>query len=535
MSKREFPEETFYKDQRERFLRKYLVQFCDDKALSFVDPIVECLTGLPFPVPNLDAAVKVVNLYYTGDREFALLCIKYDLPAKLTTQLFGRAVADPDLGTGFSEAEYILHLGKNTDKEPPGAKALQFERYIGDKEKLHTANTSASKLVRALYKKEQEGLLAVAPSEIDSEFTLEEDSDSDTSTTLDEESSEVIVQEVVYTMTTNPTPVVIPQTAMSASEKVFTNKPFYDTYLAAYSDRAECVNYADEQKRLVDILESIMLTPEQCSALDQLPDTITGVFVSAWLKDIKYTGFDPIVIISIMKSMCTCDAAFPYDIAALVSLFLMRGTSIVLDSKLSKMSKDGAAKVKSLVNQYRIKAKVTDHQAEAMTVITLSRIAASFPITTLTLLKKHKQIERPVTIKQMTRAGYLDFPPAARTSTAFAIMQPHDKGTEGLIKAILQYQIMESKALMSKADKAAYAKLDTKGKNEKAAQDVESAKTYALAAYNSVLVDHSDRAELSLRLFGNPSDASKAGWIEKWNVTYPDFVDIHLEFVGDTA
>lgn len=569
MSERDFPDSSFYIDQRRRFLRKFLLTHAHSKTVTFINEVVECLLGLSFPIQDIFAAVKVADLYFTGDLTFSRLCIKYNCLPKLTTEVYQIFLTDPAVATQsdevLTESGYIISLGKNTKDEPLEHKVRQANRYRGDARDFDTANKSPSFILRGLEKEQNKGTLKVRPSEVNVGF--EEVSTKETriwgtvppsevepvvyrtrvrspipSTSSDilgalGSSSETVIRTVIYNPSSETINITMAEelnVKQSATQKLFLANQNYNTYMDMRSERGEVVDYAEEQKKIVAMLESIMLSAEQCSSLDKGALSVSDDFMKAWLRDIRYTGFDPVVIVSIMKAYNTCPEAFSCDIAALVSLFLMRGTSIVLDKKLKKMGSVGSAKVKSLVQEYRIMAKVTDHPEQSLTVITLSRIAASFPLTTLSLLKTHaKTIERPVSIKQMGRTGFPDYPPAARTSTAFAVVEEHSKGTEALIKAILHYQILESRALMTKAERLAVGKLDAAGKITHLAAEVDNARTYGLAAFNTVLIPQPSRAALCTKLFGVIAEGTKTVWITKFKELYPDFEDVHLEFVSE--
>lgn len=84
-------------------------------------------------------------------------------------------------------------------------------------------------------------------------------------------------------------------------------------------------------------------------------------------------------------------SVFIKDMGVMIQMLLMRGTSIVTENGKKKMTPAGRALVESFVRKYSIVPTAGGDPY----AITLSRVSACFPLTTIQVLKHVPAIERP--------------------------------------------------------------------------------------------------------------------------------------------
>lgn len=124
--------------------------------------------------------------------------------------------------------------------------------------------------------------------------------------------------------------------------------------------------------------------------------------LSAYITSVQYVGFDPV---EIMRALCQANKdenLLGKHMQFLICLFLHRGSSVVSPTGLSKIKSSTKNTVSKLVSTYSIKAKVGNDKS----VITLPRIAATFPLLTAQILiNQFEDLSRPwdaTSFQQMT-------------------------------------------------------------------------------------------------------------------------------------
>lgn len=128
------------------------------------------------------------------------------------------------------------------------------------------------------------------------------------------------------------------------------------------------------------------------------------------------------------------------DIVSMILLFLSRGNNI--DKMLTRTNEEGRVKINNLKLIYRLSNKVGGGGNE---IITLSRVAAVFPVVTLRLLANPAfSIPRAVTLA--TAEFGENFPSAMQTVIAAAVFPRGPIGLS-LMRALLLYLIEENKLL----------------------------------------------------------------------------------------
>lgn len=235
------------------------------------------------------------------------------------------------------------------------------------------------------------------------------------------------------------------------------------------------------------------------------------------LADTAYQGFDPRAMASVLRAISKeakdyeADAdPFYLDMAFLIILFLQRGTSVIDPKKMGTMSKTAKVKVAYLKKKYAIKSRVGD--ANKCEAITLSRIAACFPLATCKIMKEG-EISRPVSHETMT-AIYPGYPKFLRNSCFFTVFYEGGRDA-GVLKALLHYQYLEGRVINQK-------KPDQREKSKEDA--IEDVIKYAAASFRSDLVPLRVRKEWNLNYFGAITETKRDEWEQKFNETFPSAV-----------
>lgn len=259
----------------------------------------------------------------------------------------------------------------------------------------------------------------------------------------------------------------------------------------------------------MDDLRSNLHTPDQIFEIDKdaNPD-----------GDVKYKGFDPLRIATIMSLRCADQSVLIMDINALIALCLNQGSGVVEPAKLVTMKISAAEKIADLVRKYVILPRVPENLDPALTscVITLDRIAATYPSITMQILSNHPDLERPISNMTMKSLGYENFPAAARTNVIFSAI-PKGGTWGGLVKVCLIYQREEIKFIKG-----------TKNDQDSIMDDVI---TYARAFYSSTLLTNPMReAIFADYIKAAVNETTMLTWTTQFDKEYPALVNIHTTF-----
>lgn len=261
-------------------------------------------------------------------------------------------------------------------------------------------------------------------------------------------------------------------------------------------------------------------TPMSYNQLREVSAEIDGLGLTAehWellVKDTRYVGFDARIVATILWkiSQNLGDGAegihnpFYADMVFLIVLFLQRGTSVIDPKKIGTMAQDTKKKVAMLKKKYGIIAKIANAQKD--TAITLSRIAACFPLITCRIMAD-APVDRPVATESMQRV-YPDYPKMLRNSCFFAIFYPGGKMT-GIIKALLHHQHAEGMIINQK--NADYKKKTSEERMEEVIK-------YANATFRSEVVSLEERKKACSKYFGSISMTQRKSWSERFDTHFP--------------
>lgn len=233
------------------------------------------------------------------------------------------------------------------------------------------------------------------------------------------------------------------------------------------------------------------------------------------IADTQYVGFDARQIASILwaisqKNNDGQDGQNPFyaEMAFLIVLFLQRGTSVIDKTKLGTVKKETRAKIAYLKKKYGILAKMGSEHKNS--TITLSRIAACFPLICCKIMVEATEISRPVSAEAI-QVKYVGYPAFLRNSCFFSIFY-EDGPHEGILKALLYYQYCEGKVINQK--NADYKK---KSKEEM----MEDVIKYASASFRSDLVPLDKRRKLSATYFSKITSTMQRAWAEKYDAEFP--------------
>lgn len=168
--------------------------------------------------------------------------------------------------------------------------------------------------------------------------------------------------------------------------------------------------------------------------------------------------------------------AIQSDVFSMILLFLSRGNNV--DKMLLRTNDVGRARISGLKNIYKLANNV---ERGGNAVITLSRVAAVFPVVTLKLLSTAgANIPRAVSLLATDFGA--DFPRQMQTVIAAAIFPKGPKGVQ-LMKALLLYLIEENK-LLSNVGAATDSEI------------LQKVAPFARASYVSGIVSHNDRVKI---------------------------------------
>lgn len=164
--------------------------------------------------------------------------------------------------------------------------------------------------------------------------------------------------------------------------------------------------------------------------------------------------------------------AIQSDVFSMILLFLSRGNNV--DKMLLRTNDVGRARISGLKNIYKLANNV---ERGGNAVITLSRVAAVFPVVTLKLLST-----AGANIPRAVSDFGADFPRQMQTVIAAAIFPKGPKGVQ-LMKALLLYLIEENK-LLSNVGAATDSEI------------LQKVAPFARASYVSGIVSHNDRVKI---------------------------------------
>lgn len=305
---------------------------------------------------------------------------------------------------------------------------------------------------------------------------------------------------------------------MAAREMDFTESMSYKEWYKSAFNATECRLKADGIKELI----KSPITLEHLSAMNAMMLTIRDLEES-WermIEDTKYIGFDAVHLGGVLW-MCSHlagdgedGAANPFynDMVFLILLFLQRGTSVIDKKKIGTMKKETTKTVAHLKKKYNILSNLKN--ADKSNAITLSRIAAVFPLITCHIMY-YAKVDRPVAHQSMEKL-YNSYPAHLRCSSFFSLFYPGGKQT-GLVKALLHYQFLEGEVINSNNK-------DYKEKSK--AEKMEDVIKYSNATYRTKVLSEEERKAANAKFFGKISATTMKVWGETFDRV---FSEIDLE------
>lgn len=251
----------------------------------------------------------------------------------------------------------------------------------------------------------------------------------------------------------------------------------------------------DVQREMNDIIQSI--------SVDSF-----ALVVQSTLAAFEYQGLN---VLSIVKELYSRGAAVNRtskevqgDVISMILLFLSRGNNI--DKMLTRTNEEGRVKINNLKLVYRLSNRVGGGGNE---IITLSRVAAVFPVVTLKLLANPSfSIPRAVTLSPSEFGE--NFPGTMQTVIAAAVFPKGQIGVS-LMKALLLYLIEENKLLggtSALSDQETLLKVIP----------------FARASFVSSIVNQGDRLKICAGLglvIGNNTDPNLAVAINTFSGRFP--------------
>lgn len=198
--------------------------------------------------------------------------------------------------------------------------------------------------------------------------------------------------------------------------------------------------------------------------------------------------------------------AIQSDVSSMILLFLSRGNNV--DKMLLRTNDVGRTRINTLKTTYKLANNVG---RGGNSIITLSRVAAVYPVVTLKLLSTvGANIPRAVSLSATDFGA--DFPRQMQTVIAAAIFPKGALGVQ-LMKALLLYIIEENK-LLSNVGNASDADI------------LQKVTPFARASFVSGIVGHTDRlvicTELGLTDGANRSTRITVA-VNTFNQKYPVF------------
>lgn len=250
------------------------------------------------------------------------------------------------------------------------------------------------------------------------------------------------------------------------------------------------------------------------------------VFMKEQSSVFVYEGFNPGKFFAYLWSLHTnsgdSKVQFARDMAWCCLIVLMRGPSVIKETSLMKMPKEGREICQALKKKYNIVEKV---DSKGPYVVTLSRIAACLPILVIELMSTCDKIDRPVQVKALeVKYGLAGYPPAMRTNIWFSIV-PADPKYKGLVSGLLVYCYAEGDVINQKQKD-----YKAKSKDERMSQVMQ----YARAAMNSPIIDWEKREEIITSRFATIKFALKGAtpWTDSFNRHFSSHIDARDDMVS---
>nr|WGT93823.1 nucleocapsid [Phasivirus phasiense] len=162
------------------------------------------------------------------------------------------------------------------------------------------------------------------------------------------------------------------------------------------------------------------------------------------LAEFEYQGLDVLGIVrEIFRRGNAAGRSRPdiqNDVSTMIILFLSRGNNV--EKMLTRTNETGKARITALRTIYNLANSVG---RGGNTVVTLSRVAAVFPVGTLTILA-NETVAVPRAVTLSVNDFGTNFPRQMQTVIAAAVFPRGTQGTQ-LMKALLLYLIEENKLL----------------------------------------------------------------------------------------
>lgn len=220
----------------------------------------------------------------------------------------------------------------------------------------------------------------------------------------------------------------------------------------------------------------------------RIPDTAKEVFEAAkeiiktlsekkeWvISAFGYTGFD----VRAFRLKMVTDSNLE-DIIFLIMIFLMRGNNV---NRISKTT--GNTHVVSKLDKLKTRLKIEPKAAGKTMVVTLSRIAISFPELVGLILSRMEDIPGAVSLEEMKVAsGHDEFPSIARQPALSCFLPPNNSDTMLVLNAFLFSNMMVSEVINSSNES---------WQKKENAHKIAETKKYQLNAFNSALFTVDER------------------------------------------
>lgn len=207
--------------------------------------------------------------------------------------------------------------------------------------------------------------------------------------------------------------------------------------------------------------------PESAGFMKGLVFVLSAQDVDGLVSEWEYQGFDPLTTHKEMvrKGMAGSRSAvdFSRDVSEILVFYSLRGTKI--SKALKRMKDTGKEKLRILKDRYAI----VDHRPSDKTVITVGRVAATYPSVTMWIYSS-RNVQGLVTDPSLR-----DFPNCLRTPVAVSTIPKSEKHA---IKAAFKYNI-------------AFTRIVNKGKC-----DMDTQRQFFLAALNSEIFTEEERQTL---------------------------------------
>nr|DBA44217.1 TPA_asm: nucleocapsid [Beidivirus atrichopogon] len=207
------------------------------------------------------------------------------------------------------------------------------------------------------------------------------------------------------------------------------------------------------------------LSYENMIAMSDSLSELNGFFegIVEQVSCLSYQGFDPSALAAFLFTLNNkakgSVADFQRDMMWCCTIMLTRGPAIMGANKSKRMKDEGLALVRALKQKYHIKPKLGSGDRSTY-VVTLSRIAASFPTMVIESLIRCK-MERPASVERIVARWGVTVPKFLHTNVWFSIL-PRTRAYLRLFLGVFTYVMEESEVLQSRDQEYKKKPLDLK-------------------------------------------------------------------------